>query len=696
MTDTNHTWVQDPRGPVHGGNGDQYILLPDGFDGRRFRSGAARLWIQQEYRPHLTRCFVPPRHYGRAADALGRSGAVVLLDGPAGIGRRTAATMLLRDVSVDGNSIEELPLSLSPDEETPETLPDVRYLLDLSSVTDEKYSAAERVLVHYRSSVERSGARMVAVLPAGLEWMRDPELYPLVVHLGRPPAHFVFSRHLRAQGLDFDPDELRTDTLVRMFATAPMSRLALLAGLIAQARDSHRNGTSFVEWRDKALEAATKWSAEVAKQLAEHRSVPERSLLLAAAMAEGAPTDAVHYAAERLLDVLKYQREDAPGLGRADLGERLKALSVERGDDGRARFAKLAYGGAVRRHFWENFPDVRPEFRDWVGRCVELPELGAEDRTRMVARFAERALAADRPDDLCELVVRWTRPSPPGSFRAEATTALELGLVHERYGSYFRNRVYEWAWSRKAPLTPDLVAALTDVCRQVIAVTHPEQAVVRLRHLAQRQTGPEAEAARAALLELARGSRRLFRRLSERLVKSASLPAPRAASGPGAALGPGAASGSGPAPGSASGPGPGPGSAPDILLELLDPVPLCITPPWQEFTRAWRAVMATRPAAAWEPTVRRWLTEHASRSVGERALKAVVDAAAGSSLWLSHLYTTAWDWAERPDADAPPEIRARGDIRRRISERFCRNIDLAQGIEDMYSEPGAQGTRERA
>ncbi|WP_424861591.1 hypothetical protein [Streptomyces sp. MMS24-I29] len=667
MAADGHIRVSAPRGPVHSGSGDQYITWASRAGERRLGAGNTPLRISQEHQRYLTGCFVPPRHYGRAADALGRAGAVVLLDGPAGIGRRTAATMLLRDVSVDGDSIEELPLSPSPDEETPETLPDDHYLLDLSNVADENYPAAERTLMHYRSSVERSGARMVAVLPAGLEWMRDPDLYPLVVHLGRPPARYVFSRHLRAQGLAFGPDELATDGLVRMFATAPMSELARLARLIARARDSHRNGTSFAEWRDKALEAATKWSAEVAKQLTEHRSIPERSLLLAAAMAEGASADAVHRAAERLLDVLRYQREDTPGLGRADLGERLKALSVERGDDGRAGFARLAYGGAVRRHFWENFPDARPDFRDWVGRCLELPELGAEDRTRMVARFSERALAAGRPDDLCELVERWTRPSAPGPFRAEATTALELGLIHERYGSYFRSRVYDWAWARKSSLAPDLVAALTDVCRQVIAVTHPEQAVVRLRHLAQRQTGPEAEAARAALLELARGNRRLFRRLSERLVKSALSASPGVRSGLG----------------------------PDILLELLDPVALRITPPRQEFTRAWRAVMSTRPAAVWEPTVRRWLTGHASRRVGEWALKAMVDAAAGSSLWLSHLYTTACDWAERPDADASLETRARRDVRQRISERFCRNIDLVQGIEDMCSEPGAQGTRER-
>ncbi|MFF9346424.1 hypothetical protein [Streptomyces sp. NPDC014734] len=624
-----------------------------------FRAGAARLRIQQEHRHHLTRCFVPPRHYGRAADELMREGAVVLLDGPAGIGRRAAATMLLKNASVDGGQIEELPLSLEAD--SLKTQSADCYLLDLSNVSDEDYPSAQHTLMHYRWRVEECGARMVAVLPVGLGWMLDADLAPLVISLERPPARYVFSRCLRAHGVTFGPGELSTDELTRMFATASMQELSRLAALVAKARETHRHGASFAEWRESAVEAATKWSDEVAKQLREHRTVPERSLLLAAAMAEGASADAVQSAADSLLDVLAYQRDDTPPLGQADLGERLRALDVERGDDGRVGFTRLAYDGAVRRHFWENFPDIRSDFRDWVGRCVELSEFGAEDRARLVARFAERALTAGFPGHLCELVELWTRSSARGPFRAEATIALEMGLSHERHGAYFRGRVYDWV--RKAPLRPALAGALTDVCQQVIAVTHSEQAVVRLRHLAQRQRGEEGEAARSALLGLARGSRRLFGRLSERLVNSASSPGP----------------------------------GPDILLDLLDPVRLRITPPWQEYTLAWRVVMLARPAEAWTPTVRRWLTARASGRTGEQALKALIIAAVDDTdpSRLSRLYATAWDWAERPGADVPQERRTRREVRERISERFCRNIDMVQGIEDMRSEPGAQRTRER-
>ncbi|MFB7913836.1 hypothetical protein [Streptomyces sp. NPDC056061] len=486
---------------------------------------------------------------------------MILLDGPAGIGRRASAIMLLTDAMVDGGRIEELPPH--PGDDTFDIRPADRYLLDLSDVSDEDYPSVQRALLHRRWRVEECGARMVVVLPAGLGRMLDADLVPRVVSLERPSARHVFSRYLRVHGVTWEPSELNTDELTRVFATAPMRELARLAALVARARDTSLHGAGFAEWRESAVSAATTWSDEVAEQLRKHRSVPERSLLLAAAMAEGASAEAVQFAADRLLDVLEHPRDHTPTLGRAGLGERLRALDIERGDDGRVGFTGLAYGSAVRRHFWENFPEARPDFRDWVGQCVELPEFGAEDRTRLVVRFAERALAAGRPGDLCELVERWTVPSARGPFRAEATTALEAGLCHERHGSYVRGRVYDWIV--RAPLRPALAAVLTDVCVRVIAATHSEQAMVGLLHLVRRQEGVEAAAARSALLTLARGSRELFRRLSEHLVNSASSPGP----------------------------------GPDILLELLDPVELRITPPRSEYTLARRAVMRAGPVAVW-------------------------------------------------------------------------------------------------
>ncbi|PJN28706.1 hypothetical protein CG717_21755 [Streptomyces sp. CB02613] len=660
MTGPGGTSISDPQGPVHSGGGDQnntyYYSI--GLREPLVRAGVDRLEIVREHRRRLAKCFVWPGGYARAADRLAQPGAVVLLEGAPGVGRRSAATMLLMGVSVPGSRIEELPTVR--EEEPLDASPDDRYLLDLSSVGDGDYPAAQRTLMSYRALVEESGARLVAVTPPGLEWMLDAELAPLAVYLERPSGRAVFSRHLRVWGVRFEHEQLDHGDLPHLFETAPVRELDRLAGLVVQARGRAGPGTNFEHWRDEAVAAATNWSQQVAGDLRQHRGAEERALLLAASMTSGGPADSVLSAAHSLLDVLGHPQDETPRLARAGLGEQFEELALAREDDGRVRFARLAYDDAVRRHFWENFPDLRADFRDWVGACMELPGLGAEDRARLVARFAEQALRTDRPDDLHLLIEKWTHPSAAGQLRAEAAEALELGLSHERYGSRFRSHVYQWVTT--ARMAPDLARVLTVVCRQVMAVTHPEQAMVRLRHLALRQENPEdiRATARSALLELARGNRRLYGRLVHRL-----LPRARPADG-----------------------------GLEILLALLDPAELRVHPPWQAFVFTWRAVMAGKPVRAWSPSVQRWLAALTRRRAGEEVLNALLLAAYGDRDLLNQLYATTCDWAESEPADMPEGLRARRDDRVRTADRFCREIDLAQGVGGLASATSARGTRE--
>lgn len=659
MTGVSVTWVSDPQGAVNSGVGDQYnVTLVIGANAHLFRADINRLEIAREHRNRLARCFVRPRGYRQAADRLARPGAVVLLDGASGVGRRSAATMLLEEAPVSRGRVEELPWIAETG--TLHTSPDDRYLLDLSSVTHAEYPAAQETLIRYRSLIEQSGARMVVVPPVSLGRRLDADLFPLVVFLERPRGQTVFCRHLRFLGVHFQPEELNTGALAHLFAVAPLRELARLAQLVAQARDSHSHGTTFVSWRDEAVAAATNWSDEVSRQLRQHRTVPERALLLTAAMTSGATAESVQRATHLLLEVLQYPQDDMPRLAQADLGEQLEGLSVVREDDGRVRFPRLAYDNAVRRHFWENFPDLRPAFRDWVGRCVELPGLRAGDRVRLVLRFAEEALSAGRPDDLCELIEKWTRPSAVGRLRAEAAAALELGLSHDQHGSRFRSRVYGWVTATR--IAPDLARVVTDVCQQVMAVTHPEQAMVRLRHLALRQDSSEstAGAARAALLELVRSNGRLYSRLVQRLVQQRRST----------------------------------GSAADLLLAMLEPGDLRVTPPWPEVTLAWRAVMLTKPRTVWTPVVRRWLATIARQRAGERVLSALLLATSGDRALLNHLYVTSCDWADLSPDDMSAETRVGRVERARIADRFCREIDLLQGVGEVPSGSGTQGTRE--
>ncbi|MFI2117241.1 hypothetical protein ACH489_22540 [Streptomyces rubiginosohelvolus] len=661
MTGAGGTSISDPQGPVHSGGGDQNNTYYYSVGPREplVRAGGDRVEIVREHRRRLAKCFVWPGGYTRAADRLAQPGAAVLLEGLPGIGRRSAATMLLMGASAPGSRIEELPTVR--EEEPFDPSPDDRYLLDLSSIGDVDYPAAQRTLMSYCALAEKSGARLVVVSPSGLEWMLDAELAPLTVHLERPSGRAVFSRHLRVRGVRFAYEQLDHGDLPHLFETAPMGELDRLAGLVVQARDRAGRDTEFEHWRDEAMAAATNWSQQVAGDLRQHRSAEERALLLAASMTSGGPADTVLSAAQSLLGVVGHPHDETPRLARSGLGERFDELSLVREDDGRVRFVKLAYDDAVRRHFWENFPDLRADFRDWVGECMELPGLGVEDRARLVSRFVEQALRTDRPDDLHLLIEKWSRPSAGGRLlRAEAAAALELGLSHEQYGSRFRSHVYQWVTTARTE--PDLARVLTVVCRRVMAVTHPEQAMVRLRHLALRQENPEdiKEAARSALLELARGNRRLYGRLVHRLL-------PRA--------------------------GPVDGGL-DLLLALLDPVELLIPPPWPEFVLAWRAVMAGKPARSWSHEVQRWLAALSLRQAGDEVLNALLLAAYGDRDLLNQLYVTTSDWADSEPVDMPEGFRAQRDDRVRTANRFCREIDLAQGVGGLSFASGAQRTGE--
>ncbi|MER5495129.1 hypothetical protein [Streptomyces sp. NPDC002490] len=646
--------VNDPRGPVHTGSGNQYIWMV-GENERLVRAGRTRLTIVREHRRRLARSFVRPGGYTRAAGRLAEPGAVVLLSGSPGTGRRTAATMLLEEVRGVTAPVEDLPPT--GDEEAPGVLAEGRYLLDLSDVEDTDITSAQDVLMRYRSEVERLHARMAVVLPSGSEWMLRPDLAPLVVPLERPSGRAVFCRCLKANGIEIEPDLLDDVKLRHMFEAAPLHELGRLAARVVDIRDSGRYGTSFAQWLEEAVKAATDRAGEVAAQLRERRGAGQRALLLSTAMFSGGSAEVVQSAGRLLLETLRIEDDDR-GLDRADLSERFEKLSVERDLDGRVRFARLAYDGAVRRHFWQNFPDLRDAFRSWTAGCVQLRELTAEDRMNLVGRFAEETLAAGRPDDLCTLVETWTR-GPGRRFRAEAAAALEQGLSHERYGARFRERVRVWA---AGSIPPDLARVLTDVCQQVIAATHPEQAAVRLRHLALRQQGPEGAAARSALLDLARNDAQVFVRLTDRLVKQPlSYPAV------------------------------------EILLGLLDPEGLRIGLPPQQFVLAWRAVLLTRTSGEWAPLLSDWLT---ALVVGDHpedlVTRGVLLATGGDRSLLHALYTTACAWEEnpsapRPRADPPAAARAR------VAERFCQEIDRVLGVTEAPSTtPGPPWTREYA
>ncbi|MEU1907694.1 hypothetical protein [Streptomyces hygroscopicus] len=640
MTEQDRVTVNDPHGPVNNGVGSQYVFYGVGADWM-IRKGVEPLRIVREDRVRLADRFVPPLGYRVAADRLEKPGSVVLLEAPPGSGRRAAAIMLLHRLGEDGGAdeagvrFEELPTT---DKDEPPLAPGEgdRFLLDLSGIADEEaYAKAQRRLAVRRSQVQEAGAHMVVVLPSGMEHAHAPDLEPHTVTLGRPRGIAVVTRYLRMDRMAFRPADLGSPGLQRLCDRSPMRELARLAGLVRAARDSGRFGTDFAGWLDQAMHAVTDRAGEVGQQVAAVRTAPERALLLATAVFEEARADTVYEAWHGLMKTVRHQEEATSELARTDFGERLAALGIERDPDERLRFGRLAYADAVRTYFWANFPGMRDDLRDWIDDAAGLRGLTTDDRVNVVVRFGERALAVGRPDHLFDLVVRWADSATGASCDPRAVAALELGLSHERFGGWFRRRMYECV--RSGLLSDGLVRVLTAACLQSLGATHPDQAMVRLHYLAVRK-GEAAREAREALIDLASRDRRLYRGLIDRL-RDRTRREPR-------------------------------GAEPHLhlLTELLGSERTPEPPPWPDLFLGWEAVFSQPPTELWNPLVSSWLNAVAGDSTREMALGVMVGATHGRTAALHRLYAIACDWA------GP----ARHPSRTAVATHFWEHIDHAQ------------------
>ncbi|WP_175411644.1 hypothetical protein [Streptomyces sp. TRM64462] len=655
MTEQDRVTVNDPRGPVNNGEGHQYVFYGVGADWM-IRKGVESLRIAREDRVRLADRFVPPVGYRVAADRLEKPGSVVLLEAPPGSGRRAAAIMLLHGFGEDGGAdeegvrFEELPAT-DKDENPLAPREGDRFLLDLSGIADEEtYAKAQRRLAVRRSQVQEAGAHMVVVLPSGMEHAHAPDLEPHMVTLGRPRGVAVVTRYLRMDRMAFRPADLGSADLQRLCDRSPMRELARLAGLVRAARDSGRFGADFAAWLDQAMHAVTDRAGEVGRQVAAVRTAPERALLLATAVFEEARADTVYEAWHGLMRTVRHEEEATTELARTDFGERLAALGIERDPDGRLRFGRLAYADAVRTYFWANFPGVRDDLRDWIGRAAGLRGLTTDDRVNVVVRFGERSLAVGRPDHLFELVVRWADRATGASCDPRAVAALELGLSHERFGGWFRKRMYECA--RSGPLSDGLARVLTTACLQSLGTTHPDQAIVRLHYLAVRK-GEAAREAREALLDLAGRERRLYRLLIDR-VRDRARREPH-------------------------------GVEPHLrlLAELLKSERAPDPPPWPDLILGWETVFSQPPTELWNPLVSSWLNAVAGDSPREMALRGIVGATHGRTAALHRLYTIACDWAG--PARHPP--------RAAVAALFWQHIDHMQYARTESTKRAGAGPR---
>jgi hypothetical protein len=616
----------------------RYVTETDGTyvrslrDRRQERTSAAHEGLRA-----LRLRFVEPDGYPAAAHRLAGTGCVVLV-GPRGGGRHTAARMLLYGLPGPYAPVRDEPSEPdSPDEplldHTAVAAGD-RLVLDLSGADDATYRNLVNLLVPYLAAVRERDARLVVVLRSDQERLLPPELAGLAVAIARPDGRTVLVRHLKADGVPREAEQLDDPVVRRRLAQASVRDVAELARLIRAARQRASRHEGFADWLAAAMRALWDRDADVAGQLAALDGGRPRALLLTTAMLSGVSSDAVHDAAARLLAIVEHPPDDRPLLERPSVAEQFAAIGVGPGAAGGVEFDELDYDRAVRSHFWTNYPDLRDVFRDWVDAVVRLPALRDHQRDVVVRRFAAQALRVGRPDDLIELVTRW---SSAAELMPLAGHALELGLAHRRLGGRFRRQLYVWATRDRLPA--GLVDVLVTTCAGALAVTRPAAAVVRLHQLARRHRGTVS----AALVDLVRDDRRLFSLLVRRL--SGHWPADA-----------------------------------DLFAALADPARLVDSGLVDsglvdsglidDAVTGWHAVLVAGPSV---DALRGWLTAAVDDRWRDQLLNVLVDACAPDVNLYGRLYVVVRDWAREPAPD--------GAVRSATAAALFDKIDSAQGVE---------------
>jgi hypothetical protein len=608
--------------------------------------------------------FVRPLGFDRARRTL-EAKRMVMISGPVGSGRRSTSQMLAR--TIGAGLFHDLPALYG----------DTREELDSSSFRPGDWlfcaladstadpSTAELTINTYRAISQTHDCALLITVPEQWSELVPDDLRPLVASIDRPDAHAVLVQHLQADSVAAERGELSGVVgLPEFLGHASMSQIGHLAHRTVEAARLQPTA-GCVGWISQALTSATESAIQVA-ETARTLEGRARALLLAAGLLEGARADAIHEAAEALLKRLDYPAADTHRLDQPGIGDLLHGVGAELDGRGAVRFRRqLAYDGAVRAHFWRNYPDLRDAFRDWVQGFVPSPSLGRGERDRAVDRAVEQCLDVGRYSDIADWALEWTRGAAAAATASTAplaATALGRALGDDRAGWWFRRRIYDWACDHNLPV--GLAQVLVAVCADQLAITHPERAVVRLHHLARHRMTAVQEAAGHRLCQLTERDDRNFRQLLERLDNNLADPPC----------------------------GQQRQSDVRLFLRLAGARQLTGTTSWltagssgrASFVRCWSAALRFASDDQLAETVECWLDAAVERREPGVLLSVLVDAGDGQPKLIGRVYRTARDWSRRT---GPASVEARHATAARLIH-LCRTSigGVPAGVENSRED----------
>ncbi|EWM14208.1 hypothetical protein [Kutzneria sp. 744] len=380
-----------------------------------------------------TRRFVEPTGFLDALAKLLSSRAVVLA-GPPGSGRRTAATVLLDRLG--GLHLVEIAVD---DEATLARHPVAAkegYLLDLTSADDATVDQVKAALAEFTATLDQEDSSLVVIVDddraAGFEAIKLPA----------PEPGEVLKAHLAGAEFNAVPGK----------PPATSAEAVRLAELLLSVEDPRLVAAAY-----------NRWKGRLRKQFDQHEEVPWRALLLAAAFLEGAHQDVVDAAAEALLAETRYEGPKPHPLAGPGLAARLAGIGAFAGT---VTFSTPGYADAVIDYVWSEFPTLREPLVDWlIGLPANLP---GED----CARLAARVIGLGAPA-VVKVVTAWAETAIP-----LARGLLAAAVLDPVIGPDMRRVIKDWSRRRDLPRALSEVAIA--VCGGELGSRFPHIALTRL------------------------------------------------------------------------------------------------------------------------------------------------------------------------------------------------------------------------
>ena len=511
------TEITTAQGPVHTGSGDLRIeyqyYIPNSLADPRGRTPHRQMADDLN---ELDRRFVPPRGLADAQRVLADHQAV-FLHAPHGCGRPTAAQLLLKERAAPEDTILQLWLQ---DKASKATAPfDFTHIsngdytwVDLTDTGGWSWYEINSELPVLRSTAHRKKAHLVVILPddvAGLATVIDH----LRVRLAPPPLDEVLRKHLRVAG--FGHLEVRqADELEFVRTNRPLRDVPGYVQLVEEARNLASGHGDFKGWCATALKAFEGRTSEAGSFIRTLTGGAERALLFSVAMLHGAHGDAIDHATVALLEHAKHAVGPGSPLEHEALDSRLGNVNAKANPSGNVRFRDLGFDAAVRAYFWTQLPSLRDPITAWLSATLDSSDLDQAERDNLVTNFAGLCLTDRYHTVLLKLVEQFTGRHTTAARVNAAALILRHGLRGERHAREFRRQIYDWSTSSTSD---QLGAVLVAACRDEMFVTHPDEAMVRLHHLARRSRDGKDSKAHEALAGLARSDPRSMRQMLTRI-----------------------------------------------------------------------------------------------------------------------------------------------------------------------------------